>query len=270
MPEIIFLFAYSLLGMAAGVLAGLLGVGGGLLIVPVLIGLFSAQGFEYALLVHAAVGTSLATIIATAVSSTWAHHRHAAVNWIIVRQLALGLLVGAFTGAWVADLMNTKMLQTVFGVFAIAVSLQLFFRAKAISEKKLPGMLGMNLTGMIIGTVSGVVGIGGGSMTVPFLTWHKQPIRMAVATSSACGLPIAIAGFVGFMLAGWSAENMPAYSSGFIYWPAVIMVSIFSVLFAPLGAHFAHRMPVGLLKQVFAVVLFVVGLKLTGFFDWII
>jgi len=270
MPEIIFLFAYSLLGMLAGVLAGLLGVGGGLLIVPVLIGLFSAQGFAYSLLVHAAIGSSLATIIATAVSSTWAHHRHAAVSWIIVRQLAPGLFVGAFIGAWLADLMDTKMLQTVFGVFAIVVSFQLFFRAKTMSEKNLPGKLGMKLTGTLIGTVSGIVGIGGGSMTVPFLTWHNQSIRKAVATSSACGLPIAIAGFVGFVIAGWSAENMPVYSSGYIYWPAVIAVSAFSVLFAPLGAHFAHRLPVAQLKQIFAVVLFLVGLKLTGLFDWII
>ena len=264
MIDIVFVIAYALLGLIAGVLAGLLGVGGGLVIVPALIWLFTLQGFEYSIIAHAAVGSSLATIIATAVSSAAAHHRHAAVNWLSVKQLSMGLFVGAFGGAWLADQMNTALLQSVFGVFAILVSLQLFFRAQAISKNPLPGFAGMNIAGLLIGTVSGVVGIGGGSMTVPFLTWHNMNIRQAVATSSACGLPIAVAGFIGFMLTGWSTVQMPAYSSGFIYWPAVIVVSVFSVFLAPFGARLAHSLPVARLKQVFALLLMVIGMKLVG------
>ncbi len=262
MPEIIFLFAYMLLGVVAGILAGLLGVGGGLVIVPALIGLFTLQGMDYSIIAHAAIGSSLATIIATAISSAWAHHRHKALNWLIVKQLSVGLVIGTFAGAWLADALNTRLLQFVFGVFAILVSLQIFFRARAIAEKPLPGQAGMNTAGFLIGMVSGVVGIGGGSMTVPYLTWHGISIRKAVATSSACGLPIAVAGFVGFVLTGWSVTAMPAYSSGFIYWPAVITISLFSVMLAPSGARLAHRMPVDKLKRVFAVVLFAVGIKL--------
>ena len=268
MPDPLFLIAYALLGMFAGVLAGLLGVGGGLVIVPALIWLFTSQGFDYSVIAHAAVGSSLATIIATAISSAWAHHRHAAVIWDNVKKLSFGLFVGALAGAWIADKMDTRLLQLVFGIFAILVSIQLFFSARAaqlsVSSKELPGVMGLNIAGFIIGTVSGVVGIGGGSMTVPYLTWHNIHIRKAVATSSACGLPIAVAGFIGFMLTGWASVEMPAYSSGFIYWPAVIAVSIFSVLLAPLGARLAHRLPVGTLKRIFALLLFVVGMKLTG------
>lgn len=264
MIDIVFVIAYALLGLIAGVLAGLLGVGGGLVIVPTLIWLFTLQAFDYSVIAHAAVGSSLATIIATAVSSAVAHHRHGAVNWVSVKQLSMGLFVGAFAGAWLADQMDTALLQLVFGIFAILVSLQLFFRAQAISKKPLPGFAGMNIAGLLIGTVSGVVGIGGGSMTVPFLTWHNVNIRQAVATSSACGLPIAVAGFIGFMLVGWSTVKMPAYSTGFIYWPAVIVVSIFSVFLAPFGARLAHRLPVARLKQVFALLLMVIGMKLAG------
>ena len=268
MPELLFLIAYAALGVIAGVLAGLLGVGGGLVIVPALIGLFTAQGFDYSVIAHAAVGSSLATIIATAISSSWAHHRHGAVIWQHVKLLSMGLFVGALAGAWLADKMDTRLLQFTFGLFAIVVSLQLFFSSRlarlSMAAKRLPGAVGLNLAGVIIGTVSGVVGIGGGSMTVPYLTWHNINIRQAVATSSACGLPIAVAGFIGFVTTGWSTQVMPAYSSGFIYWPAVITVSFFSVLLAPLGARLAHQLPVVLLKRIFALVLFVVGLKLVG------
>jgi len=266
MLDLYFIAAYVLLGVLAGLLAGLLGVGGGLVIVPVLIWLFTLQGFDYSLVAHAAIGSSLASIIATAISSSWAHHRRHAVIWPIVLQLSSGLVVGAFAGAWLADSLDTRLLQRVFGLFAVLVSLQLFFRATAVSSSPLPARMGISFIGMMIGTVSGLVGIGGGSMTVPYLTWHKVPVRQAVATSSACGLPIAVAGFVGFVITGWSTPAMPAYSSGFIYWPAVLTVSLFSVLFAPLGARWAHQIPVTRLKQVFAVVLCLIGLKLLGLF----
>jgi uncharacterized membrane protein YfcA len=262
--EIIFLFYYALLGIFAGILAGMLGVGGGLIIVPVLIWLFSLQGFEYEVISHAAIGTSLASIITTSLSSANAHHRHKAVNWKVVSQLSAGLFAGGLMGAWVASDLNTRILQLVFGLFAISVGLQMFFKAQTISPRQLPDWPLMNAVGVLIGTVSGIVGIGGGSMTVPFLTWHNVAIRQAVATSSACGLPISIAGFIGFVATGWGNAGMPEYSWGYIYLPALIAVAVLSILLAPLGAKLAHHMPVLLLKRFFAVLLVVVGVKLTG------
>ncbi len=262
--DVIFLVYYALLGIFAGILAGLLGVGGGLIIVPVLIWLFQLQGFEYEIISHAAIGTSLASIITTSISSANAHHRHGAVDWKVAGQLTAGLFVGALLGAWIASDLNTRILQLVFGLFAITVGLQMFFKAQAVSQRLLPAWPVMNAVGAVIGTVSGIVGIGGGSMTVPFLTWHNVSIRQAVATSSACGLPIAIAGFLGFMATGWGNPLMPEYSWGYIYLPALISVAVLSVLFAPVGAQLAHNVPIGLLKRFFAVLLIIVGIKLTG------
>jgi uncharacterized membrane protein YfcA len=264
--DVTYLAFYALLGIFAGILAGMLGVGGGLIIVPVLIWLFTLQGFEYEVISHAAIGTSLASIITTAISSAAAHHRHGAVNWQVVGQLAAGLFAGGLLGAWVASDLDTRILQLVFGIFAVSVGLQMFFKAKAVSQRLLPSWPVMNLVGAIIGTISGIVGIGGGSMTVPFLTWHNVTIRQAVATSSACGLPIAVAGFIGFMATGWGNASMPGYSWGYIYLPALISVALLSVLFAPVGAKLAHSVPVGLLKRFFSVLLMIVGIKLTGVF----
>jgi len=257
-----FLFGYALLGVFAGLLAGLLGTGGGLIIVPSLIALFTLQGLEVSIIAHAAVGTSLATIVATSISSTISHHKFKAIQWVIVFRLALGLVIGGFTGAWIADQLNTSWLQFVFGLFAIIVSLIMFFKIHAIATKELPGSIGMNVVGFLIGAVSGVVGIGGGSMTVPFLSAHNISIQKAVATSSACGLPIAVAGFIGFVITGWSGALMPDHSMGYVYFPAFLMISFFSVIFAPIGAKLAHKLPVLYLKRIFALLLFLLGLKM--------
>ena len=262
MQESYFLLSYLLLGAVSGVFAGLLGVGGGLIIVPALIFLFSLQGFDSAVVAHAAVGSSLATIVATSISSARAHHQHGAVDWRVFKLLSFGLFSGALAGAWLAGQLDTQMLKKVFGIFVILVSIQLIIGKQTKAERLLPSQAGLSLTGTVIGTVSGVVGIGGGSMTVPYLTWHGISIRNAVATSSACGLPIAIAGLGGFIIMGWQNANMPAMSSGYIYWPAVIAISIVSILTAPLGARLAHRLPVLTLKKIFAVVLFIIGAKL--------
>lgn len=261
---LLLLAAYAGLGLAAGLLAGLLGIGGGLLIVPALIGLFTLQGLAYSVIAHAAVGSSLATIVATAIASAWAHQRHGAINWSQVWQLAPGLAVGALLGALLADQLPTRLLQLVFGVFAIIVSLQMLLNARVEATRPLPGVGKNTAAGLLIGTVSGVVGIGGGSMTVPYLSWHGVTMRRAVATSSACGLPIALAGFIGFIVTGQDAGVMPPLSSGYVYWPAVLVVALFSVLMAPLGARYAHRLPVHRLKQVFALVLMLVGIKLAS------
>jgi uncharacterized membrane protein YfcA len=250
------------LGAVAGTLAGLLGVGGGLIIVPVLLWVFLHQGMDPSVVVHLAVGTSLASIIVTSVASIIAHNRRGAVRWPVVALLAPGIVVGAWVGAVVADLLPSIWLQRVFGCFAIVVGLQMAFGLQVGAHRAMPGRWGMLMAGSVIGVVSAVVGIGGGSMTVPFLHWNSMDMRNAVATSAACGLPIALAGALGFLISGWNEQALPAGASGYLYWPALPGIVVASVLFAPLGAHLAHTLPLPLLRRIFALLLLLVGSKL--------
>ncbi len=253
---------YLLLGAFAGLVAGLLGVGGGLIIVPVLVFIFTGQGVAEHLIVHLAVGTSLATIVFTSISSVRAHHQHGAVLWPAFWQLTPGIVIGAWLGALFADVLASDQLRRFFGVFELLVAIQMTFNVKPRPHRQLPGRAGMVGAGSVIGAISAIVGIGGGTMTVPFLVWCNVAMRKAVATSSACGLPIAVAGATGFIVTGWNAVDLPAYSSGYVYWPAFIGIVIASVLSAPLGARLAHRLPAAQLKRIFAVLLYILGLRM--------
>lgn len=256
------LLVYLLVGAFAGVIAGLLGVGGGLIIVPVLVLLFQQWGFADSVLMHLAIGTSLATIVVTAISSMYAHHKHGAVDWTVFRQLTPGIIAGALAGAIIADFMPTRALQLFFAVFEIAVAIQIGFQLMASPQRTLPGTVGMTTAGGVIGALSAVVGIGGGTLTIPFLIWCNIALRKAVATSSATGLPIAVAGAAGFALAGWNAPQLPAWSSGYIYWPALVGIAAASALFAPVGARLAHTLPVHVLRRFFAIFLAVLGVRM--------
>lgn len=256
------LILYLFLGAFAGTVAGLLGVGGGLIIVPVLAFIFGEQSLPAAIIIHMAVGTSLASIVMTSVSSVYAHHKHGAVLWPVFWQLVPGIVVGALLGAAVADLLPAHLLKNIFGVFELLVATQMLFAAKPAAHRKLPGRAGMSLAGVLIGKVSAIVGIGGGTMTVPYLVWCNVPVHKAVATSSACGLPIAIAGAAGFIVMGWNETGLPAGSSGYVYWPAWLTIVAASVLFAPLGARLAHALPVNTLKRVFAILLVFLGVRM--------
>ena len=253
---------FLLLGVVAGLLAGLLGVGGGLIIVPALLWIFHSHGVDPAVLVHLSVGTSLTAIIGTSLASIRAHQRRGAVRWPLVRVLVPGILAGAWIGAMLADLLPALWLQRVVGCFAILVGLQIAFKPRIHPHRELPGCLGMTLAGGAIGAVSAVVGIGGGSLTVPFLHWHNISLRNAVATSSACGLPIALAGAAGFLVSGWGASGLPPGSTGYIYWPVLPGIVMAALLFAPLGARLAHTLPLRTLEKIFALLLLAVGTKL--------
>ena len=253
---------YLALGAFAGVMAGLLGVGGGLVIVPVLAWIFRSQPIDDALIMHLAIGTSLATIVVTSMSSVRAHHRRGAVLWPVVWQLTPGIVIGAWLGAAVADALPSAVLSKVFAVFVLLVAAQMAFGAKPAPHRGLPGAPGMWLTGGVIGGVSAIVGIGGGSLTVPFLTWCNTAMRQAVATSAACGLPIAVAGALGFIVTGLNAAHLPAWSLGYVYGPALVGVAAASMVSAPLGAKLAHTLPTETLKKVFAVFLTVVGTQM--------
>ena len=256
------LLFYLTLGLFAGVMAGLLGVGGGLIIVPTLAWIFHHQQVDDAIVMHLAIGTSLATIVVTSISSVRAHHRRGAVLWPIFWRLTPGIIVGAWLGAAIADALPSAVLSKVFAVFVLTVAAQMGFGAKPAPHRELPGTTGMLTAGGVIGAVSAIVGIGGGSLTVPFLTWCNTAIRQAVATSSACGLPIALAGALGFVVTGLNAAGRPDWSLGYVYGPALVGITLTSMLSAPLGAKLAHTLPTEMLKKVFAAFLTLVGVKM--------
>lgn len=253
---------YLVVGVIAGVVAGLFGVGGGLLIVPVLVMVFSAHGMSSTVITHLAIGTSLAAIVPTSIASMVAHHRHGAVEWPAFIRLTPGLVIGALIGSVIAGLLPSATLKRIFGVFELAVAAQIAFGHNPAPHRKLPGSLGMGMAGIVIGIVSAIIGIGGGTLTVPFLVWCNVALKRAIATSAACGLPIAIAGATGFMLAGHDASALPPAAFGYVYGPALAGVAVASVLAAPFGARLAHRLPVHLLRRFFAGFLALLGVRM--------
>ena len=256
------LITYLLTGAIAGLMAGLLGVGGGLVVVPALAVSFASQGFTEATLMHFAIGTSLATIILTSLSSLLAHHRRGSVDWLIVRRMTPGIVVGALGGARLAGFVSSPGLGMFFGVFELLVALQLVFAFRPAAHHPVPGRAGLGMAGTIIGAVSALLGIGGATLTVPFLLWNRVDIRAAVGTAAACGLPIAMGGAAGFAMGNIPAGSLQGLSTGFIYWPAVAGVVLTSVLMAPVGARLAHHLPQKTLQRVFALLLTVMGLKM--------
>lgn len=252
---------YVLLGACAGVLAGLFGVGGGIIIVPVLVFSFTLQGFEPSVLTHLAVGTSLATIVFTSINAIIEHHRRGAVQWPIFVWMTVGILIGAGIGAKTASLIQGPMLQKIIGVFALLVAVQMALDLKPKASRGVPGKPGLTLAGVVVGWASAIFGIGGGSLTVPLLTWRSLPMQQAVATSSACGLPIALASAVSFMVLGWHDPQLPEHSLGFVYLPALVGIAVTSMFFARYGARLAHKLSPRLLKRLFAALLFTVGLS---------
>jgi len=255
--EYIFL-AYPVVGLLSGVLAGLLGIGGGLIIVPALLFILPYQAGSSVSSIHVAVATSLATVIMTAAVATYSHHRRGAVSWPIVSRMAGGLALGAFTGAAVADALPADILRNCYGVFALGVAAHMAFRSQPAAGA-LPGGLGLLGVGMLIGHISAIVGIGGGTMTVPFLRWCRLPFQQAVATSSACGLPIALGGTLGFTLLHPGLDGL---MTGYIHWPAALGVGMASLLAAPWGVRLAHKVSRVALNYIFSIFLAIVGVYL--------
>ncbi|MEH6387652.1 sulfite exporter TauE/SafE family protein [Pseudomonas profundi] len=252
---------YLVLGGFAGTLAGLFGVGGGMIIVPVLVYSFTVQGFSPEVLTHMAVGTSLATIAFTSINAIRAHHLKGAVRWSLFAWMAVGIVFGTILGAFTAALLAGPLLQKIIGVFALTIAVQMFFELKPRASTDVPGKPGLTAAGGVIGWASAIFGIGGGSLTVPFLVWRSVPMQQAVATSSACGLPIAVAGAISFIWTGWSAEPLPEWSVGYVYLPAVVGIAATSMLFAGFGARLAHKLSQRLLKRLFALLLVCVGIN---------
>lgn len=253
---------YMVLGSVAGVLAGLLGVGGGLVIVPMLNFAFAYQDFSPHVIQHMALGTSLGTIIFTSISSFRAHHKRGAVNWSIVKSITPGILTGTFFGAWVAAQLSTGFLKGFFAVFLLYVGTQMLLDIKPKGGRQTPGTAGMFGVGNVIGLVSALVGIGGGTLSVPFMVWCNLTMHNAVGTSSAIGLPIAVAGALGYLVQGWSVPDLPGPHLGYLYIPALVGIAAVSMFTAPFGARLAHSLPVPKLKKVFAVLLYAMAAKM--------
>ena len=251
---------YALTGVFAGFLAGYLGIGGGLVLVPALSWIFSRDPATANVAVQMAVATSLATMLFTSMSSLLAHHRRGAILWSLVRQMIPGLLAGALLGSIIADRIGNAALGNIFGVFALIVGLQMLRGTRQTGSHSLPGRLAVTGTGFGIGTVSSLLGIGGGSMTVPWMLWYGQRVQNAVATAAACGYPIAIAGTLGFVMLGDSSST--ALTMGYVHLPALAGVAVFSVLGAPLGVAAVHRSSPLLAKRFFAAFLLLVAVKM--------
>jgi len=264
MPEwsLALLAGYVGLGLVTGFVAGLLGVGGGLVIVPVLIMQLQAHGLGAGMEMQIALGTSLAVIVFTSLSSVRAHHRHGAVDWPLVRRIAGGALFGTFVGALLAARVPGQALKIFLVIFLFYAAIQMWLDFRPAPHRGLPGRARSALAGGVIGAMSSWVGIGGGTLSVPFMLWHGVPLHRAIATSAAIGFPIALAGAAGYVVGGLSVAGRPAGSFGFLYLPALAGIVIGSVLTAPLGARTAHRLPVYRLKRIFALLLFALALRM--------
>lgn len=252
--------AYLALGALVGTLAGLLGIGGGLVIVATLMYLLSAQGIDHNLSMHLAIGTSQATIVITSIAAIWAHSRRAGILWAVMLAMTPGIVVGALLGAFIAGALPSPVLKGLFSIFALLIAWQMGSGLHLAANHPLPQRWAMVGVGAGIGVISALFGIGGGSLTVPYLSWHSVPMRRAVGTASACGLPIAVSGTCGFIWVGWNEPGLPAWSSGYVYWPAVLGIVVASTLLAPLGARLAYRLNSMALKRVFAIFLGGLGL----------
>ena len=243
--------SYPLLGVFAGFIAGLFGVGGGLTIVPLLFMLFTAQQFPIEHSMHLALGTSMATICFTSISSMRAHHEHGAVRWDIVKSFAPALMLGTLGGSFIAAWVPTRPLAMVFTAIVYYASFQIMRDSRPKPHRQLPGNLGMASVGLGIGVVSSLVAAGGGFLSIPFMLFCNVAVHHAVGTSAALGFPIAVAGTIGFIASGWRAPGLPEYSLGYVYLPALIGVVAISYLMAPVGARLAHKLPVKQLKRAF-------------------
>ncbi|RJX70444.1 sulfite exporter TauE/SafE family protein [Vibrio sinensis] len=251
------------LGAFVGVMAGLLGIGGGLIVVPALLFLLPISGIENEISMHIALATSLASIIVTSGSSAWNHLRLDNVDMFVIKWLMPGVVVGGFVGANLAEWIPTHYLPKVFGIIVLFLALQMLISIKRESQKTMPSNGVTMMYGAGIGVISSLAGIGGGSLSVPFLNRHGVEMRKAVGSSSVCGCVIAISGMIGFIIHGYNVENLPDYSVGYVYLPALAAIASTSMLTTRIGARLASSLPTAVLKKIFALFLiFVAGTML--------
>ncbi|UOO81210.1 sulfite exporter TauE/SafE family protein [Uruburuella testudinis] len=252
-----------LVGSFAGFVAGLLGIGGGMVVVPVVLWVLQMQGLgaiDHAQ--HLAVGTSFAIMVFTTFSSVMAQHRKGGVDWAVVRRMAPGMIAGVMVGSVLAKYISNAALQIFFVVFVLLVAFKTLADAKPKPSRSLPGAAGLTAVGSLFGIASSWVGIGGGSLSVPFMLYCNVPVRTAVGTSAGLAWPIAVAGAVGYLYSGWNVAGLPEGTWGFWYLPAVAVLSVATMLFAPLGVKAAHKLPPEKLKLAFGILLLVIAARM--------
>lgn len=252
---------YILVGMVAGTFAGLFGIGGGLILVPTFVYVLKLQGVSSEIAIHIAIATSLACIIPVAISSSIAHHKQKSVNWAWVIPMSFGMIFGAFLGAKTALSIEGSSLEILIGIFAILVALKMFFGLKPIGSKPMPSKGVLALFGAGIAWLSAIIGIGGGTVSVPFLLWRGASMHRAVGTSAALGMPIAIFGALTNMFMGWGNSDLPEWSVGYVYLPALVGILLTSVLFSRLGVMLAHNLSQKVLTRIFAIFLLCIGIS---------
>ncbi|MDT8364156.1 MAG: sulfite exporter TauE/SafE family protein [Nitrosomonas sp.] len=254
---------FLLTGLFTGFFAGLLGIGGGLMIVPVLITVFTDKGFAEGQVMHLALGTTTAIIALTSISSLRAHHMRGAVDWQIVRHLTPGIVLGVLAGTTLAGQLSSQVLGFIFVIFIYCAAAQMWLNLRPTTGFPLPGNMGMLAAGGTIGAISSLVAIGGGLLTVPFLAACRISLHRAIGTAAAVGFPIALASAIGYAVNGaLQSRLLPDYALGYIYLPAFVLVALSGILTAPLGAKAAHAMPADKLRKIFAGLLCLLGIKL--------
>lgn len=255
-------WAYLLTGAAVGFLAGLLGIGGGMVMVPALVFIFTAKGFPADHMMHLALATGITTIAFTSIASVRAHHRHGAVDWSIARAMSPGIVAGSFVAALLAGFVPTRPLAVFFTGFMFFAATQMLFQRQPKSTRALPGPAGVFVAGAVIGGFSSLLAAGGAFLSIPFLAWCNVPLRRAIGTAAANGFPIALAGSAGYVLQGLRVDGLPGGSLGFVYLPALALIVATSMLVAPWGARLAHRLPISRLRTVFALMLYALGARM--------
>ncbi len=256
------ILAFVSLGTFVGVMAGLLGIGGGGILVPILTTIFIFQGVSKESVVHLSLGTSMACIALTSLSSMRAHHANGAVNWPLAKVMSIGMVVGTFAATFLIPYLSSKTLAVFFSLFMAFVSFQMFRNTKLHAQVGEINKTELRLVTLGIGAISALVSIGGGSLTVPYLTWRNVNIRNAIGTSAALGFFISIAGTLGYLINGILSVGITKYTWGYIYLPAVLLISIPSYFTAPLGAKLTQKLPVQTLKKIFGVLLILLSLKM--------
>lgn len=249
-------------GCVTGLLAGLFGIGGGLIMVPILLYVFTKAGFPAQYLMYMALATSLAVIMLSSISSARSHHQHQNVNWAIVKVMAISVFVGTMLGSLLASKIHIDLLKLLFIGYTFYVATQILWGFSVNPSRQLPGWRMLSVTGMCIGLVSSFVGIGGGTLTVPFLMYCNIDPKRAIGTSSAIGAPIALGGVIGYVIAGYEVHSLPMWSIGFVYLPALIAIAFASLITTPIGAKLVQKLPVQFLKRMFAFLLYAIGMHM--------
>ena len=253
---------YLAVGAVAGFFAGMFGIGGGAIIVPLLVMLFEAQGLPKSHILHLAVGTGMATILFTSVASVRAHAARGAVRWDLAGKMTPGVLAGGVLGSWMTGFISAAVFAALFALVIIVAATNLLLDVRPKPSRRPPGLAGMTLAGFTVSALSALAAVGGAFLTVPFMLWCNVPLLTAIGTAAAIGFPIALSGTIGFVAAGLRETLLPSYSLGFVYLPALAGIVMGSVLTAPLGAAAAHRLPARWMKRICALLFYAIATRM--------